>query len=292
MSKKARRGLGRGLDSLLGPAGMAEGNEDALSGVGSLPIDSLRPNPHQPRTEFDEDDLAGLASSIGSRGVVQPIVVSAGDDGYVIVAGERRWRAARMAGLERVPVVEREQVSEQELLELALIENLQRADLDPVDEASAYATLRDRYQLPQVEIAKAVGKSRAAIANSLRLLELPERVQAWLRDGSLSAGQARPLLALGDAQAIVEMAEKARNQGLSARQVEALVRGRGRQKKRTKPKPKEVHTAAAEDRLTRALQTKVEIQRRGEKGTIRIHFHSEDELIRIFDLLSARQSSG
>lgn len=287
MSSKGRRGLGRGLDSLLGPAAAADAGGAAPAG--RLPVDALQPNPHQPRTEFDDQELASLAESIRSRGMVQPIIVSATDDGYVIVAGERRWRAARQAGLERVPVVEREQVGEQEMLELALIENLQRADLDPVDEASAYAALRDRHQLSQVDIARAVGKSRAAVANALRLLELPPGVQEWLRDGSLTAGQARPLLALGDTEAIVALAEKARSKGLSSRQVEALVRDRGSRRKGRKPRPKQVHDAAAEDRLTRALQTKVEIQRRGQRGTIRIHFHSEDELIRLFDLLHAKK---
>lgn len=291
MSNKGRRGLGRGLDSFLGPAA-AETAAKQGSSAPSLPIDALRPNPHQPRSEFDEEQLAGLADSIGSRGIVQPIVVKAGDDGYVIVAGERRWRAARLAGLEEVPVVERQQVSDQEMLELALIENLQRADLDPIDEALAFAALRDRHQLSQVDIARAVGKSRAAVANVLRLLELPDAVQGWLRDGSLTAGQARPLLALGDAAAIVAMAEKARSEGLSARRVEDLVRRQGRRTKRSRRKQEqEVHAAAAEERLTRALQTKVEIQRRGNKGTIRIHFHSEDELIRLFDRLHSAKGS-
>lgn len=288
MSAK-RRGLGRGLDSLLTTTG-AESAEPLPGSRGpsaeaTLPLDALRPNPHQPRSDFDPDELENLAASIKQRGLMQPLVVSPDADGHVIIAGERRWRAARLAGLTRVPVVRRESVSEQEMLELALIENLQRTDLNPVDQAAAFAGLRDRHQLSQVEIARAVGKSRAAVANSLRLLELPRTVQAWLKDGSLTAGQVRPMLALGDADAITALADRARREGLSARQVESLVRGAGKRSKRRQPAPKEVHTQAAEERLARRLQTKVEIQRRGNKGVIKIHFHSEDELIRLFDRL-------
>ena len=285
MSNK-RRGLGRGLDSLLGDAEMVtpEGSLGAVADA-SLPVEALQPNPNQPRSRFDETELASLAESIRQRGLVQPIVVASGADGHRIVAGERRWRAAQMAGLERVPVVRREAVGEQEMLELALIENLHRADLNPVDEASAYAALRDHHGLSQEKIGRAVGKSRAAIANSLRLLELPGRVRNWLRDGALTAGQARPLLALGDQEAIIALAERAQREGLSARQVEALVKSPARSRK-AKPRAKEVHTVAAEEQLTRALQTKVEIQRRGSRGTIRLHFASEEELMRLFEVLT------
>ena len=279
-----RRGLGRGLDALLGTASEpTDPNQQARKDGPTLQVEQLQPNPHQPRSEFDQGQLESLAASIKSRGLVQPIVVSDQGDGYTIVAGERRWRAAKLAGLQDVPVVFRDQVDERQMLELALIENLQRSDLNPIDEATAFAALRDGYQLSQERVARAVGKSRVTVANSLRLLDLPKQVQGWLKEGSLRAGQARPLLALGDTDTIVAVATKARQEGLSARQIEALVRAKSRKQKT--PKQKEAHAKAAEDRLTRALQTKVEIQRRGKGGVIKVHFHSEDELIRLFDHL-------
>ncbi len=297
MSAK-RRTLGRGLDALLDSVADAripetripemqvpETPPQATTPTGtSVPIDLIDPNPEQPRTHFDETELTSLSNSIRERGLVQPIVVVPREGRFHIIAGERRWRAARLAGLTEVPVVSRGETSQQELLELALIENLQRADLNPVDEAAAYAGLRDRYQRTQEQIAQSVGKSRAAIANALRLLELPDVVQGWLRDGALSAGQARPMLALGDEGKIIELATRARDEGLSARQIEALVRSQTRKRRPTKAK--EAHAQAAEERLTRALQTKVEIQRRGKGGFIKLHFHSEEELMRLFDFLN------
>jgi len=273
-----RRGLGRGLDALLG------GEEP----VRALPVDGLRPSRVQPRASFDEEGLAELAASIRAQGVVQPIVVTPdGAGGYTIVAGERRWRAARQAGLETVPVVVREVASEQELLELALIENLQRTDLNPLEEAEAYRALQDRFGLSHEEIAVRVGKSRPAVSNTLRLLKLPPEVQELLRAGQLTAGQARPLLALESAEEQVELARRAVAQGLSARELEARAGVEPRPRARAAP-PVEPNAAAAAERLTQRLQTRVDIVRRRRGGEVRIHFHSEEELIRLYELLMQR----
>ncbi len=283
-SGSARKsGLGRGLDALIAgePANATAGQAISVA------IALLRPNRLQPRTEFDADDLHALAESISVQGVIQPILAVDNRDGsFTIVAGERRWRAAREAGLTEVPVLLREVRNDQELLEVALVENLQRADLNAIEEAEAYSVLRERFDLSQQEIAARVGKSRSAVANTLRLLKLPLPVLQLLRDGRLSAGQARPLLALGDPEHQARVAERTVADGLSARQVEALADGATKTASRArKPASLDVHTRVAQERLTRALQTKVEIRRIGDRGTVRVHFHSEEELMRIFDAM-------
>ena len=283
MSAK-KRGLGRGLDALLRPA-----ESQALE----LSVERLQPNRRQPRSDFDEEALEGLTASIRSQGVVQPIVVTPEEgDRYTIIAGERRWRAARRAGLERVPVVVREVEDDRQLLELALVENLQRSDLNPIEEALAYDALREDFDLSQEEIASRVGKARSTVANALRLLNLDPRVQALLRDGGLSAGQARPLLALGAGDAQARLAGTAVEKGLTARELEEIVaRTAGGE---TTPQgsakateKRNVHDEAAAEKLTRKWQTKVEIRRRRRGGTVRIHFHSEEELMGIFERLMA-----
>jgi ParB family chromosome partitioning protein len=274
-----RRGLGRGLDALLEPP-KAE--------VRSLPVAQLGPNRFQPRRDFDAEALAELAESIRAQGVVQPVVVTPGDNGrYVIVAGERRWRAAQQAGLSHVPVVVRQVTDDRQLLELALVENLQRSDLNPIEEALAYQALADEFGHSQEQIAQRVGKARATIANSLRLLNLPADVQAMLRAGKLTAGQARPLLAMRRAADQVALAERAVRDGLSARELEALATGpAGAATKRRQAPQTDVHSAAAAERLTRRLQTRVDIRRRRRGGgVVEIHFHSEEELMRLFDRL-------
>ena len=274
MSAK-KRGLGRGLDALLK-------TEDP--GVRSLPLSLLEPNRFQPRASFEEGDLEGLAESIKAQGVIQPIVVtSKASGGYTIIAGERRWRAARRAGLEEIPVVVREVRDDRQLLEMALVENLQRSDLNPVEEAEAYQSLRETFGLSQEEIARQVGKGRPTVANALRLLALPGEIMDMLRDGRLTAGQARPLLSLDSDAKKLALARRAKEKGLTAREVEKLVRGPATTRK-AKPTI-DPDTKAAEDRLTRHLQTRVEIKRRGQGGTVRIGFHSEEELMRLFELL-------
>jgi ParB family chromosome partitioning protein len=275
-----KRGLGRGLDALI------ERQEDA---VRTLPLASLRPNRFQPRTTFDEAGIEELAESIRAQGLVQPLVVTPEGEGtYAIIAGERRWRAARRAGLDSVPVVVRPVADDRELLELALVENLQRSDLNAVEEAEAYLALQEKFGLSQEEIAARVGKGRPTVANTLRLLRLPEEVRDLLRGGQLTAGQARPLLALATPEEQIELALRAVREGLSAREVERLVAAPREAPKKERPAPVEVHTAAAQEKLTRRLQTRVEIRRRGKGGLLQIHFHSEEELMRLYDLLMER----
>lgn len=276
-----RRGLGRGLAALL------PGQPEPASGVRTVPVERLTPNRYQPRGQFDDAGLDELAASIRIQGVLQPIVVTPlSSDTYGIIAGERRWRAAQRAGLAEVPVLVRSVETEREQLELALVENLQRADLNALEEADAFRLLAETFGLSHEQIASRVGKSRAAITNTLRLLKLPAAVQDLIRSGALSAGQARALLALDDPAAITRLAERAVAEGLSARALETLAGG-GKKKRRATRTP-EPNAAAAADRLTRALQTPVEIERRGRGGAIRLRFHSEEDLMRLYDLLMAR----
>jgi ParB family transcriptional regulator, chromosome partitioning protein len=294
MSSSKRRGLGRGLDALLGAAEPAAApNESPEKGMLVLPVGQLEPNRFQPRTDFDETGLDELAESIRAQGIVQPIVVTPKGEGhpgrYNIVAGERRWRAAQRAGLEAVPVVVREAMSDQQLLEMALVENIQREDLNAIEEAEAYRLLSESFSLSQEEIAGRVGKGRTTITNILRLLRLPAEVQDLLRSGRLTAGQARPLLSFPDPRKQIELAERALREGLTARDLEALAAAPQEKQKKEPAAPKvegDVHTRAATERLTKVFQTKVEIQRRKKGGLIRIHFHSENELIRLFDRLT------
>ena len=277
-----KRGLGRGLSALIAPSEVGEATR-------SLPIAQIHPNRLQPRTEFDDSQLDELAASIRTQGMIQPLIVSpTGKGTYTIVAGERRWRAAQRAGLAVVPVVVRQVRDDRELLELALVENLQRADLNPMEEAEAYRTLQENFNLSQEEIALRVGKARPAVTNTLRLLKLPPAIQDFLRSGRLTAGKVRPLLTINDPERQQELAERALREGLSARSMEELAGGRkpgAAPGKRARKSP-EPHAAAAAERLTRQLQTRVEIDRRGKGGTIRIHFHSEEELIRLYERIT------
>lgn len=275
-----KRGLGRGLDALLQPEGSSG------PGLRLVPLERLHPNRRQPRSHFDSEGLAELAESIRTQGIVQPLVASAHEDGsFTIVAGERRWRAARLAGLTEVPVMVRELAGDHELLEIALVENLQRADLNPLEEAEAYQALGQQHGLSHEEIARRVGKSRAAVSNSLRLMRLAEEVQDMLRDGRLTAGQARPLLSF-DPEVQVKLARRAVEEGLSARALEQLSGEKAKPRTKRRSQAVDPHTKAAAERLTKALQTRVEIRRRGAGGEIRIGFHSEEELMRLFDRLT------
>ncbi|HWM91406.1 MAG TPA: ParB/RepB/Spo0J family partition protein [Thermoanaerobaculia bacterium] len=281
-----KRGLGRGLGALIQ---QEEAPPEAPAPVQSLPVGQLKPNRFQPRTQFDDAAIEELAASIKAQGVVQPLVVTPDKDGtYFIVAGERRWRASRLAGLESVPVVVRQVADDRELLELALVENLQRSDLNPLEEAEAYLALQEKFGLSQEDVATRVGKARTTVTNALRLLRLPEEIRELLRDGRITAGQARPLLGLPSREAQVSLAERAVREGLSARDLERLSSEPAREKPKRKPRPVEVNTAAAEEKLTRRLQTRVEIRRRGKGGVLQVHFHSEEELMRLYDFLVER----
>jgi ParB family chromosome partitioning protein len=281
MSNK-RRALGRGLSALIPepdappPPGPAP--------AGEVPISALEPNPFQPRGTLDPARLAELAASIRESGVVQPILVRRRGERFQIIAGERRFRAAEQAGLSTVPVTVRD-VDDEHLLELALVENIQREELNPIEEAQAYHRLQDEFRLTQDEIARRVGRDRATVANTVRLLRLPRELRDMVAGGRLDAGHARALLALDRAEDQLALGREAARRGLSVREVErrvaqmrapraAGVRGR-----------KDANTRAAEERLHAALGARVEIARRGRGGAIRVLFTGEAELNRLFELL-------
>jgi ParB family chromosome partitioning protein len=252
-------------------------------------LDLLSPNPFQPRLQMDEKSLQELAQSIRQNGIIQPIVVRRSGERYEIVAGERRWRAAQIAGLLRVPIAVRD-IPDTKLLEVALIENIQRENLNPIDEALAYRRLIDEFHLTQEAVAVAVGKDRTSVANYLRLLKLPEDVQHEVAIGALSMGHARALVALDDAAAVRRAAGEVLGRRLSVRDTEALVRrmSEGRPEP-VAESPKDVHTRQAEDVMKMALGTKVRIVRKGPGGQIEIDFVSEDELHRLYTYLTERR---
>jgi ParB family chromosome partitioning protein len=282
-----RPALGKGLSALIPDA------PDVRHAPVEADIDKLSPNELQPRGAVDEARLQELAQSIRAHGLIQPIVVRRAGERFQIVAGERRWRAAKMAGLLRVPIVVRDvPPGEKSQLELALIENIQREDLNPIDEALAYRRLADQFQLTQEEIAAAVGKDRASIANHLRLLRLPDEVRKSVAEGRLSMGHARALLALPSEADQRRVAHEVIARSLSVRETEASIRkfidAAAPASEPAPAPPVDVHTRAAEERLKMLLGTRVRIVRRGTRGRIEIDFTSEDELIRIFDQLTER----
>lgn len=279
-----RSGLGRGLDALI-PAGQAE-----VGGLHHLPLDRIEPNPHQPRSQFEEEPLRALAASIREVGLLQPVVVRPEQEGrFVLVAGERRWRAARMAGMTEIPALVREG-DETGLLPQALVENLQREDLSPLEEAGAYQQLLEDFGWTHEEIGRRVGKSRTAVTNVLRLLQLPPAIQGMLDRGELSAGHARALLGLEDVAFAGHLARRAIEEGWSVRQVEEAVRdrtgaetsaeprGRGKGGRGTRP----AAIVELEGRLAERLGTRVRIDYGGKGGKLVVRFGSLDELERIY----------
>lgn len=281
----SKRGLGRGLSALI-PSGGQEGSGEQQE----LAIDLIAPNPKQPRTAMDDEGIAELSDSIGKVGVLQPILVRPFSDGYQIVAGERRWRAARAAGLERVPV-RIVTADETESLELALIENLQRQDLNAMEEARGYRTLLTEYQMTQAELADKVSKSRSAITNALRLLDLPEEVQQMVYESKLSAGHARAILAVPDEPGRVRLADKIVAEGLSVREAENLARlfAAGQSERAPRPlTPKSFKVVAR--KLRRMLGTNVRVRQTSKKGKIEIDFSGEEDLERIYRILSEGES--
>jgi len=282
-----RPALGKGLRALIPDA------PEVRFSPTEIDIDRLVPNQFQPRAHMDDARLDDLARSIQANGVIQPIVVRKVGDAFQIIAGERRWRAAMKAGLARVPIVVRAVASGQErsLLEMALIENIQREDLNPIEEALAYRRLTDEFQLKQEDIAAAVGKDRTSVANYLRLLKLPDEVRAEVAAGTLSMGHARALLALSTGAEQRRLARDIITRSLSVRETESMVKQTGHADAPAEPappKPVDVHTRAAEERLRLTLGTRIRIIRKGTRGRIEIDFGSEDELIRIYELLTER----
>jgi ParB family transcriptional regulator, chromosome partitioning protein len=279
-----RKALGRGLSALIPEA--TDNEPQAEQGYFQCPIESIEPNPYQPRQEFDNTALEELAASIKEKGVITPILVSKSDQGYRLIAGERRWRAAQKAGLERIPVVVRESTPI-ESLELALIENIQRRDLNPIEEAQAYKKWLEDADTTQEILAQRVGKDRSTIANLLRLLNLPKEIQKDIIDVRLSMGHARVLAGLkspGEQNRIRDLIIK---KDLSVRQTETLAKKEshsGHPKKNSHDLDE--YLASLSDGLKRSLGTKVEIKKKGKRGTINIHFYSDDELDRLLDRLS------
>lgn len=312
MTQLKRRGLGRGLDALLkstalpvdelpADAPSARGSDSASAGsrengVLWLGIDSIRPNPYQPRQVFAVEALEELAASIRSHGIIQPLLVVPGDDGYTLIAGERRWQAARIAGLSQVPVVTR-QASTREMLALAIIENVQRENLDPLEAAGSYQRLIEEFELTQAEVAQLVGKSRVAITNTVRLLGLPKELQALVSAGHLTEGHARALLGLHDENEQQAMAQRALAEGWTVRRLEEAVRerksspvgdiARPADRSTRRSTALDPNTAAAIASLESALGTRVEIRRRGSAGQILLHFYSEEDLSGLYQILTA-----
>jgi ParB family chromosome partitioning protein len=304
----ARPALGRGLGALLGgspvltqpaplpsvqsPAPIPVVVPDTREHVQHVPLDRLRPCPLQPRKDFSAEALRELADSIREQGIVQPLIVRERDGYFELIAGERRWRAAQLLQLPEVPVIVR-QADDRAVLELALIENLQRENLNAIEEAHGYAQLAEQFQLTQEEIAGKVGKSRAVVANALRLLKLPTTVQDFIRDGRLSVGHAKVILGLTNEKDQRLVAERVIKEGLNVRQTEGLLaRLQKRGTRQSAPRPETVaapagdpHVADLEDRLREVFATKVQLHYAEGKGTVEISFFSDEELERILQIL-------
>ena len=285
---REKKGLGKGLGALI-PSDDDSGQKGIrLGGPGyrELPIGAIKVNPYQPRDIFDEEMLSNLTASIREVGVLQPILVRSKDaDSYELIAGERRWRAAKRAGLDKIPAIIRD-VEDLTSLEHALVENLHRQDLGPLEEAAAFQQLIDDFGLSQEAVGQRVGKSRSAISNSLRLLHLPSSVQNYLLSGEISAGHARALLALASRQGQDQLAQRIVKEGLSVREVETIVRqGSSVQKTKQTKRPKSAAVLEAEQQLSEYLNTTVVVSSSGKKGKITIEFADIDDLSRIFSAI-------
>ena len=287
MAKRKLGGLGKGLDSLF--ADLPETTADD-AGVTTLPLREIEPDPDQPRKKFDDESLAGLAASITENGLLQPIAVRPKrlGTGYLIIAGERRWRAARLAGLDEVPVLIKD-VTDEQAAALALIENLQREDLDPIEVAEGCRQLIEKYGLTQETAAKRLGKSRSAVTNSLRLLALPDEVRAQVSTGALSAGHAKVLLGLPSEDLIRTAAQEITEKGLNVRQTEALCKKLAKPPKPPKPKPDPFHrpkrAVEVEAALKEVTGSEVHVEYKDGKGSLKIDFYSDDMLQKFVSLL-------
>lgn len=287
MSK--RRGLGRGLGALIPRSEEEDGEQPraSSSGLQVVAIEQISPNPLQPRARMDEEALNELADSIREHGLIQPLIVhDEGDERYTLIAGERRWRAARRAGLEEVAVVVKE-ATPQTMLEMALIENIQRADLNPLEEATAYRHLIEEFDMTQAEVARRVGKSRPAVGNTVRLLELPPKVQQAVIEERISGGHARTLLGLPTPEAQVSVMQTIVNKGLSVRQTEALVR---KMVSGEKPARKTIsrlspELRSLESQFERSLGTRVSIRQGAKGGKVIIHYLSDEDLHAIYEVI-------
>lgn len=293
--KKTKRGLGRGLSALMSDIALDQQADTSDGPVAEkkLPVESLHPNPDQPRTRFDPAKLDELSESVREKGIIQPLIVRpVGPNKYEIVAGERRWRAAQRARLHEVPVIIRE-MDDTEVLEVAIIENIQRADLNPIEEGLGYQQLTDRFGHTQEQLSKALGKSRSHIANMMRLTGLPDAVKALVAEGALSMGHARALVPLSDSDA-TELAQAASKQGWSVRQLENHLKKppQKRQSRSGGAQAKDADTKALENDLSAQLSMKVQIAHRGGGGAVTIAYKDLDQLDALCSLLSAQPQDG
>jgi ParB family chromosome partitioning protein len=289
-----KKALGRGLGALI-PSRPAPAPEPATpaapagTGLAEVPIEQISPNPYQPRRTFNDASIEELSRSVREHGIIQPLVVTrTGDHKYRLIAGERRFRAAQKAGLSIVPVVIKETMTDSDTLQVALIENIQREDLNTIEEAYAYHQLHEEFGLTQEEISKRVGKERSTVANFLRLLRLPDSVKKLLASGQLSMGHARAILAVDSPKKQEQLAERVVKRNLNVRQTEMLA-SESSPKAAEPEKEKDIFTRDAEEKLTRALRSKVEIDRKRRGGVIHVRFGSEDELIRLVDEIMRRR---
>lgn len=280
--------LGKGLSALI-PEDIVESDQQYENGKILIPLNEIKNDNNQPRKTFDGDKIAELTESIRAHGIIQPLILRKSDDGfYIIVAGERRWRAAKMAGLKDVPAIVME-ISEKSVLEISLIENIQRQDLNPIEEASAYKKLLSEFSLTQDDLSKRIGKSRTAITNTIRLMNLDERVQQYIIEGIITEGHGRTLLGIKDKDLQYELSQKAIDERLSVRELERIVKrildGKITEKKEVKnelnPYYKEI-----KNQLQTYLGTKVNISNKNNKGKIEIEYYSEDDLQRILDIIN------
>jgi ParB family chromosome partitioning protein len=288
--KGKRRALGRGLGALI-PMDRGPARSDSGAQIFQCPVDKLVPNAQQPRQSFSEGKLKELTESVRSKGVIHPLIVRELDSGYQIITGERRWRAAKLAGLRSVPVIVKE-VTDSDMLELALIENLQREDLNPLEEADAYRQLIEEHGLRQEDLAKRVGRQRSSVANTLRLLKLPEEVRRYLMTGELSMGHARAILGVTGTQAQVQLARRVVKGRLSVRECEELVRRSPKATGKPKKSPRKHRYSPQMYRLVESMQrrlgTKVDIHQGKKGGRVVIHYYSSDELDRIIGVLEGK----
>ena len=280
--------LGRGLDALIPKETPEVGPEDR-SGFIVAGVEEVSPNRSQPRKEFDDESISELAASIKEKGIIQPLIVRNTSGGYEIIAGERRWRAAQRAGLTKIPVIVKE-ASENEILELALIENLQREDLNPIEEATAYSQLIQDFGLTHEEVSERIGKERSTITNQLRLLRLPDEAKRALIEGEIKAGHARALLGIESEEKTVKVLVAVKKQGLSVRMTENLIRRLSKEKKSAAgPMQQDLHLMRMTDELKRSLNTQVKIVNKKGKGKIEIEYYSQDELDRLCRILLDKQ---
>lgn len=275
-----KRALGRGIEALISK----EEKTVLQEGFRMIPITEIQPNPYQPREKITEESVRDLVNSIKEKGIIEPIIVKRYNDKYILAAGERRFRAAQIAGLKEVPAIVKD-LSEQELLEIGLIENLHREDLNPVEEALAYEQLNKKFFLTHEQIARIVGKDRSTITNVLRLLSLPEKIKDYLRKGLLQEGHARAILSLDSEIKMLQVAEKIVQEQLSVRETERLIKKWSKLPKIRPGKEKEPNLLILEDELSKILRTKVTLEWKKNKGTITIHCLSLEDFNRIYDLL-------